>query len=132
MTATGDVAGEVADLAALAQGGGAPGVLWAHAGADLNANLVLLTSGGTAPGVPAHVNDEVDVLLVGIAGTGTIEIDGRPHVLGAGQALVIPRGTRRAIGATTERFAYLTCHRRRAGLWPGGPRRAAGEPGPGW
>ena len=122
MTARGDDGGNVADLAALARDGTAPGVLWAHAGADLNANLVLLTPGA---GVPAHVNDEVDVLLVGVAGAGAVEVDGRRHDLGEGRALVIPRGARRAIAATAARFAYLSCHRRRGGLWP------AGLPGPG-
>jgi len=83
-------------------------------------------------GVVAHVNDEVDVLLVGVTGAGVVAVDGTDHPVGAGQALVIPKGARGAIRAVGGRFAYLSCHRRRAGLWPAGvPRpgeRASGGP----
>jgi quercetin dioxygenase-like cupin family protein len=68
--------------------------------------------------VDEHLNDELDVLLVGIAGAGVVTIDGQPHPLAAGQAVMVPKGARRSIRAYAERFAYLTCHRRRAGLWP--------------
>jgi hypothetical protein len=30
----------------------------------------------------------------------------------------VPKGSRRGIRAASDRFAYLTCHGRRAGLWP--------------
>ena len=69
-------------------------------------------------GVAEHVNDQVDVLLVGIAGAGTVTIDGRQHELRAGRAVVVPKGSSRGTRALTERFAYLTCHRRRPGLIP--------------
>jgi mannose-6-phosphate isomerase-like protein (cupin superfamily) len=88
---------------------------WSGGSEDLNLNLLVLTTGET---VEEHVNAEVDVLLVGVAGSGTVAIDGDEHRLTAGQALVVPKGARRSIASTGERFAYLTCHRRRAGLWP--------------
>jgi quercetin dioxygenase-like cupin family protein len=105
----------VVDLAALAQESTIRQPVWAYQSADLNVNLLVWDANG---GVVEHVNSEVDVLLVGIAGEGLVEVDGTAHPLRAGQALIIPKGVRRAIRSTGGRFAYLTCHRRRAGLWP--------------
>jgi mannose-6-phosphate isomerase-like protein (cupin superfamily) len=112
------------DLAALAAAGGR-GPLWTHQSADLDVNLVALDAPAS---VGESVNREVDVLLVGIAGEGRIEVDGRPLALRAGQALIVPRGARRAIHSTQGSFVYLTCHRRRAGLWPSGVPRPGDEP----
>jgi quercetin dioxygenase-like cupin family protein len=36
---------------------------------DLNANLVRFEAGG---GVGEHINDEVDVIFVGVSGTGSV------------------------------------------------------------
>jgi mannose-6-phosphate isomerase-like protein (cupin superfamily) len=113
-----------ADLAALAAAGGR-GPLWTHQSADLNVNLVALDA---PTSIGESVNREVDVLLVGIAGEGTVEVDGRLLALRAGQALIVPRGARRAIHSTHGGFAYLTCHRRRAGLWPSGVPRPGDDP----
>lgn len=105
----------VVDLHRLAETCPALGPGWTHQSDDLNVNLLVFAAGD---GVAEHVNAEVDVLIVGIHGQGRIELDGRAHSLAAGQALVIPKGARRAMRAESERFAYLTCHRRRPGLWP--------------
>lgn len=105
------------DLAALAGASDRAGVIWSGGETDLNANLVRFAGG---EGVAAHVNEEVEILLVGVAGTGVVEVDGRSHRIGPARALIIPRGARRAITAGPGGFAYLTCHRRRAGLWPTG------------
>jgi quercetin dioxygenase-like cupin family protein len=78
-------------------------------------NLLVLNAGEA---VEEHVNTVVDVLLVGIAGAGIVRIDGLEHGLAAGQVLIVPKGTRRSIASAGGRFAYLTCHRRRGGLWP--------------
>ena len=88
---------------------------WSGASDDLHLNLVVLAPGDA---IEEHVNAEVDVLLVGIDGAGTVEVNGDRHTLGAGQAIVIPKGARRAIAGTGERFAYLSCHRWRGGLMP--------------
>jgi quercetin dioxygenase-like cupin family protein len=113
------------DLAAVLQAATGQGPVWTHQGADLNINLLVFEQDA---GVAEHVNEEVDVLVVGIAGEGFVAVDGRRKALAAGQALVIPKGARRAIGSAGGLFAYLTCHRRRAGLWPSGVPRPAGEP----
>ncbi len=93
--------------------------VWAHQSTDLNVNLISLTSG---QGIPSHVNTEVDVLFVGIDGAGSVDIDDHRHPVRAGQAVVIPKGSWRAIRCDGEQFAYLTCHRRRTGLLPVAPR----------
>jgi mannose-6-phosphate isomerase-like protein (cupin superfamily) len=103
------------DLGALARAANVPGAAWTNQSDDLNANLLVFRSG---EGVHAHVNAEVDVLLIGIAGEGIVEVDGVSNELRPGLALVIPKGARRGTRALSDHFAYVTCHRRRAGLWP--------------
>ena len=115
MRPSGDIGGGVVDLTILAGAGVGPGPVWAYGGEDLNANLVVFAAGD---GVAGHVNDDVDVLLVGIAGEGVVEVDGASCALRAGQALVIPKGAHRSIRSNGGRFALLTCHRRRDPLRP--------------
>ena len=105
----------VADLPAWANAAALDGAAWAHQSADLNVNLLVFAAGA---GVAAHVNAEIDVLLVGVAGEGVVEIDEVAFPLGAGRAIVVPKGSRRATRAGSDRFAYLSCHRRRGGLLP--------------
>ena len=94
------------------------GVIWALEGSgDLNANLVRFDAGG---GVGEHVNDEVDVIFVGVAGSGIARVDGEEHALSAGTLVVAPWGARRSTGAYSDGFAYLTVHRRRGPLRIGG------------
>lgn len=82
---------------------------------DLNVNLVVLRVGHA---IAEHINSEVDVLLVGVTGNGRVTVDGHPIGLAANELLVIPKGSARSITPLGARFAYLTCHKRRAGLWP--------------
>ena len=114
----------VVDLAALAQESTIRQSVWAYQSADLNVNLLVW---GAGEGVVEHINSEVDVLLVGIAGDGRVEVDGTAHPLRAGQAIIIPKEARRAIRSAGGHFAYLTCHRRRAGLWPDRMPHPAGD-----
>jgi quercetin dioxygenase-like cupin family protein len=107
------------DLAALTRTASAPGAAWTHESEDLDMNLLVVASG---EGVAEHVNDQVDMLVVGIAGAGAVTVDGTRHILSAGQALVIPKSARRSTKGVSAPFAYLTCHRRRAGLRPGRDR----------
>ncbi len=96
------------------------GVVWALEGSDdLNANLVRF---GVGRGVGEHLNDEVDVVFVGVAGSGFVDVDGREYVLGAGALVFVPRGARRSTRGTSEDFAYLTVHGRR------GPLRIGAKP----
>ncbi len=118
-----------ADLTAIAEAASSPGPAWTLASEDLNANLLVFDDGD---GVAEHVNADLDVLLVGVAGQGIITIDGTAALLKAGQVVLLPKGARRGTRAFGGRFAYLTCHRRRAGLWPSvGQEREPGPEGPG-
>jgi mannose-6-phosphate isomerase-like protein (cupin superfamily) len=109
------------DLLAAARRASGRGPCWSAETADLDVNLLVF---GADEGVAEHVNHEVDVLLVGVAGTGTVELDGVGYAVRAGTAVLIPKGARRAIRGATAGFVYLTCHRRRAPLRPAVPRPA--------
>jgi quercetin dioxygenase-like cupin family protein len=91
------------------------GVIGSLVGADLNVNLVRLEADEY---LEAHTNTEVDVLLVGISGAGTVELDDGDETLAAGSALYVPKNVRRGIRAGGLGVVYLTCHRRRGGLMP--------------
>ena len=97
---------------------GREGVVWTLEGSgDLNANLVRFEAGR---GVGEHVNDEVDVLIVGVSGSGLVSVDGEEHPLSNGVIVFVPRGARRYTLAVSEDFAYLSVHRRRGPLRIGG------------
>lgn len=104
----------VIDLAAAARAASAR-IAWSMQSDDLNVNLVVLRGGEE---VAAHVNTEVDVLMIGVSGGGEVTVEDRAHRLAAGQTMLVPKGTRRAMRAAADGFAYLTCHRRRGGLMP--------------
>lgn len=109
---------QVIDLEALATQAGADdkaGAVWSLASADLNLNLLHFAAGD---GVEAHVNREVDVIGLVIAGEGSLELEDRQERLRPGLLFFIPKGARRAIRSSSADFAYLSCHRRRAGLMP--------------
>ena len=90
------------------------GVIWTlDASSDLNANLVHF---GTGQGVEEHVNDEVEVIVVGVSGSGIVTVAREEHALSAGVLVFIPKGAGRSIVSTSEEFAYLTVHRRRRPL----------------
>lgn len=87
------------------------GVDWSLArSGDLNCNLVRLDPGHD---IGDHVNHDLDVVIIVIAGSGTIEIDGissslRPNVLADA-----PKGSSRRIEAGPDGLGYFTVHRRR-------------------
>jgi quercetin dioxygenase-like cupin family protein len=90
---------------------GGEGVVWTlGAGADLNANLVRF---GAGRGVGEHVNEEVDVIFVGVEGSGFVEVEGEEHALDAGKLIFAARSSRRSTRAGWDGFAYLTLQRRR-------------------
>lgn len=103
---------EVVDLRKVPSGSG--GVVWSlpHGG-DLDANLVRL---GAGDGIGAHVNDDVDVLLVVRSGAADLTVDGRIRAIGPDHVALIPRGSERSIEAGADGIAYLSIHRRRSPL----------------
>ena len=103
------------DLAGMAAAAGErTGVIWTlRESSDLNANLVRFEAGG---GVGKHINDEVDVIFVGVSGTGSVLTNGEEHRLSAGTLVLVRRGTWRSTLALSEDFSYLTIHRRQGPL----------------
>jgi quercetin dioxygenase-like cupin family protein len=103
------------DLAGTAASAGEQtGVIWTLRGSsDLNANLVSFEAGG---GVGEHINDEVDVIFVGVSGTGSVLTNGEESSLSAGTLVLVRKGTRRSTLALSEGFTYLTVHLRRGPL----------------
>jgi mannose-6-phosphate isomerase-like protein (cupin superfamily) len=89
------------------------GPLWGMASHDLNATLLAWPADEA---VAEHVNAELDVLMVVLEGTATVTIDAAAHDLRAPAAILVPRGTRRAIRAGADGVRYLSIHRRRGPL----------------
>jgi quercetin dioxygenase-like cupin family protein len=89
------------------------GPLWGTASDDLNATLLAWPAGA---GTPEHVNDERDVLVVVIEGGGSLEVDGEELAVGAGDAVLVPKGSRRRASAGSGGIRYLSVHLRRGGL----------------
>ena len=82
---------------------------------DLNATIMEWPPGG---GTPEHRNDERDVLLVVLAGSAVVRVDGADYPRAAGEGLVIEKGALREFAAGPEGARLLTAHRRRGGLLP--------------
>lgn len=101
-------AAQTADLTAIAEATAVRGPAWRLTDSDLDANLLVFDAG---QGMESHRNDMVDVLIVGIAGKGSVVIDGSPNPLWSGRTILIPKGSERQIVAETDRFACLSCHR---------------------
>ena len=87
--------------------------MWGAASTDLNATLL---EWPPEAGPAEHVNEERDVLYVVVAGSATLTVDGESQELGAGEATIVDKGTRRALVAGPDGVRYLTAHTRRGGL----------------
>jgi quercetin dioxygenase-like cupin family protein len=112
----------LADLDSLIDAAGAAGApdaqrsgaLWRLEGArQLDANLVRLPPNQR---VELHREPDVDVLLLALAGHGTVHTDEGPLALVPHALLWLPRGSQRALEAGPDGLAYLTAHQKRAGL----------------
>jgi quercetin dioxygenase-like cupin family protein len=100
---------ESVDLNAIAGRGPA----WGTATTDLNATLLIWSAG---EGQPQHVNNERDVILVVLSGSGTVSIDGEVSTARAGTLVVIPCDSIREVTAGVDGMRCLTVHNRRGGL----------------
>ena len=89
------------------------GPLWATATTDLNATLLAWEAGHSTP---EHVNDERDVLIVVLAGSGLVILDGRERAVASAHVIVIEKGRSRRVVAGPEGIRYLSVHLRRPGL----------------
>ena len=87
--------------------------MWGDASADLNATLLVWSAGA---GPPEHVNDERDVLVFVVDGSAKLDVDGDDRRLASGEAVIIPKGTRRSITAGRGGVRYLSVHIKRPPL----------------
>ncbi len=110
------------DLPALSDAAAGNGPVWGCALDDLNLTLLAWESGGQ---VAPHVNSELDVVFFGVTGEGEVTINDQIFTLSPGKLLLIAKGSERAVRGLSDKFSYLSVHRRRAGLMPTSVKRAA-------
>lgn len=140
MTADGDDATEhdgdlplprtLCDTAALAALEDAPaGALWrlAEPGRQLDANVVRIPPGRR---VDTHREPDLDVLLLVLAGEGSLTAPDGTQPLRAGTLIWLPHGSTRSLAADDEGLTYLTVHRRRPGLRIASPGATGPSDGP--
>lgn len=91
------------------------GALWrlAEPGRQLDANIVRIPPEG---GVETHIEPDLDVLLVVVAGDGTLDGAPGPRPLAPGSVVWLPHGSARSLTAGRDGLSYLTVHRRRPGM----------------
>ncbi len=91
------------------------GARWtlAEPGRQLDANLIHLPAGKR---VDSHSEPDLDVVLIVVAGGGTVGTADGEQALAEGNVVWLPRGSTRDITAGNDGLSYLTVHRRRAGL----------------
>lgn len=87
------------------------GPLWGTATEQLNATFLSWRDGHE---IAAHVNNEVDVVMIVISGEGEVEVDGKTQTLKPGSLVVLPKGTERAVRARSTPFSYVNVHQRRS------------------
>jgi quercetin dioxygenase-like cupin family protein len=105
------------DTAALIAGSepDATGAIWKlpMAQRDLDSNVIQLPAGAR---IEAHAGPELDVLLVVLAGAGTLETAVDTLEIVAGELVWLPRRSRRGFVAGRDGLTYLTVHQRKPGL----------------
>ena len=91
------------------------GALWklAESGRQLDANLIHLPAGHR---VDTHTEPDLDVLLLVVAGDGTLTGHPGAQHLSEGALLWLPHGSTRSLTAGAHGMSYLTVHRRRPGM----------------
>jgi len=66
--------------------------------------------------IGTHAEPDLDVLMVMVAGSGTLTTNGGPLPLTPGALVWLPHGSTRSLAAGTDGLSYLTTHRRRPGM----------------
>ena len=99
------------------------GVTWrlAEAGRQLDANVLNLPAGTC---IDTHTEPDLDVLVVVVAGSGTLTSNSGPLPLTPGSVVWLPHGSTRGLASGADGLSYLTTHRRRPGMQirPGRPQ----------
>lgn len=91
------------------------GPQWGVETEQLNATILSWEKGH---GLEAHVNHDLDVVMIVLDGEGEAFIEDEKISLHAGMVVPIAKGLVRAIKATGDRLTYASIHRRRPGLMP--------------
>jgi quercetin dioxygenase-like cupin family protein len=91
------------------------GARWrlAEPGRQLDANLIHLPA---RQRVETHTEPDLDVVLVVVAGGGTVGTPYGEQTFADGNIVWLPHGSTRNITAGDSGLSYLTIHRRRPGL----------------
>jgi quercetin dioxygenase-like cupin family protein len=91
------------------------GAVWrlSEPGRQIDANIVRIPAGRR---VETHAEPDLDVLLLVVAGDGTLVTPEGPHPLREGGLAWLPHGSTRGLEAGEQGMAYLTVHRRRPGM----------------
>lgn len=103
----------VCDINALSFHGSGP--QWGQESEELDVTVLSWERGN---GLEAHINHELDVVLVILQGAGQAYIEDQLIALHAGMVLLIAKGQVRAITSTSDRLTYASVHRRRPALIP--------------
>lgn len=90
-----------------------PGPVVGRETEDLDVTLLAWPEGHK---IDAHVNAEVDVVMIVLGGEGALILDGVRRELVIGAIAIIPKGTPRAIESGSDDFRYLNVHKRRRRL----------------
>ncbi|MDR3080123.1 MAG: hypothetical protein LBV60_04215 [Streptomyces sp.] len=91
------------------------GALWrlTESGRQLDANVIHLPA---THRVDTHTEPDLDVLLLVLAGDGTLTAPDSTQHLGEGALFWLPHGSTRSLAAGEHGMSYLTVHRRRPGM----------------
>ena len=91
------------------------GALWrlAEPGRQLDANLIHLRPGEH---IGHHTEPDLDVLVLVVAGDGTLDTVEGEQPLAEGALAWLPRGSSRSVTAGGDGLSYCTVHRRRPGM----------------
>jgi quercetin dioxygenase-like cupin family protein len=111
---------QVIDTRAVADGAQGLGAQWSLRGErELEVNLVHIPAD---EGIADHFGS-VDVVVVGVAGEGTVSIEEQAYELRAGLLAFVPSGSTRSFRGGSSGLTYLTIHRRRDEGLAVGPTR---------
>ncbi|MFD5481476.1 hypothetical protein [Streptomyces hawaiiensis] len=91
------------------------GALWrpAEPGRQLDANLIHIPPQGS---IDARAAPDLDVLLLVVAGDGTLGSAAGPHRVESGSLVWLPHGSVRSVTAGENGLSYMTVPRRRPGM----------------
>ncbi|WSF14647.1 cupin domain-containing protein [Streptomyces sp. NBC_01353] len=91
------------------------GAVWrlAEPGRQVDANVVRIPP---ERAVEPHIEPDLDVLLLVVAGEGTLVTSEGTCPLSEGSLVWLPHGSTRGLVAGERGMAYLTVHRRRPGM----------------